>query len=827
MASRDFSKVWILTALLLLVTGCGGGGGGGSDSPDPQPPAVPVVAGEWQISETLADDCGSSGTTNTYVATVTQNGSQVVVTYGGVSRSGTMTGNELTWSGSYPEDGGTTTVSSLILNFSGDSATGNATWSWTDGTQSCSGTSSITATRLSTPAPAAPTDANAVATSSGSVDLMWRDNSDNEQSFVIERSAVSITTGFTVAATVAADSQSYADSGLTPATTYYYRVAASNADGQSDFSNVASVTTEAAPLQPPLAPSGLNGSAINSTSVQLFWIDNSDNESSFEVFQALGTAGNFNLVSTRPANETSVVIDGLDPATDYAFKVVAINSAGSSPDSNIQEITTPADARIPTTPSVPTVGDATSSSLTLRWMDLSDNETGFRIYRSASRDGQYVEVTTTAASATSYTNTGLAPSTTYWYRISAFNATGESALTAPVSGMTSAPPITVPTTPSGLTVGSATASSLTLNWTDTSDNETGFRVFRSESENGSYVEIATTLAAEANYVDRALRPSTEYWYRVSAFNSAGESTASRSANGTTLAPPSAVPEAPTEPGIANLGETSVTITWVDNSDNETGFELGTCTGTIVVSSNLLRCMNGFTQFAQVGADITALQVTGLQPNTRYDIFVRAFNSAGESNNTGVRFTTTAGQQTVTLSAIATNAVIANSLDSQVAETAYPNSFPAVGVNWAFNLTGTSDSVAFAGLVKFDTTSLQGRTIVSATLNFESRTAPPGFNPQNFDIGTVATFWDQSTVTWNQATGLLYYNAGWTRDIAYPTFVGQDYAINMTGVVQNWANGLFDNEGIGFFSSNYAASPGNNSSLDAYDFTVPTLTVTFE
>ena len=47
-----------------------------------------------------------------------------------------------------------------------------------------------------------------------------------------------------------------------------------------------------------------------------------------------------------------------------------------------------------------------------------------------------------------------------------------------------------------------------------------------------------------------------------------------------------------------------------------------------------------------------------------------------------------------------------------------------------------------------------------------------------------------------------------------------------GIVQNWANGTFDNNGLGFLSSNYGVFPGNIDSLDAYDFFYPTLTVTY-
>jgi fibronectin type 3 domain-containing protein len=827
--TRSFSSF----VALFLVASCGGGGGGGGDGDTGSNPiTVPDVAGTWEITETHTDDCGDGNNQDVWTATITQDGISVTVSYGGVARTGTMNGNVLTWSGSYPEEGGTTTVSSLTITFSGDSASGSATWSWTDGSSACSGTTAISAQRSSTSGtvPGAPTGLNAVATSSGSVDLTWQDNADNEDAYIVERSEVSSTTGFSVVTTLPADSQLFSDTGLAPSTTYYYRVASSNTDGQSGYSNVDSATTDAAPPTPPVAPSNLDGSATSSTSVDLFWTDQSDNESRFDIYQAISPAGSFTLAQSVSANVISASVGGLVPNTTYAFKVVAVNSAGPSLDSNIHEITTPPEPiDIPNPPSALTVGNATHNSLTLNWSDNSDNETGFRIYRATSQNGTYTQIAST--SATSYTNTGLSSEATYWYKVSAYNDAGESAQTAPESGTTESAPITLPNAPTGLSVGGATDSSLTLSWTDNSNNETGFRIYRSGSQSGTYTQIATTSAT--SYTNAGLSSETTYWYKVSAYNDAGESAQTAPASGTTLAPPVVLPNPPSNPVISNVTATSATMSWTDNSNNESGFQVGFCTGLVSEGSNgVMSCLpgfnpgSGFVQIDQVGANVTSYTFTGLSADTQYSRFVRAYNTAGSSDNTGVRFTTAQGQQTVTLQAIASNVVMSNSLDSSWADTAYPGRFPAVGIMWASSLDGFPGSLAHAGLVKFDVSTLQGRTIDAATLNLEVNVTPVGFFPQNFDIGTVATSWNTSTVTWNQMMNFLFYNAGWRTNNPYPTFPGQTYSIDLTGIVQNWANGTFDNNGLGFLSSNYGVFPGNIDSLDAYDFFYPTLTVTY-
>jgi len=94
-------------------------------------------------------------------------------------------------------------------------------------------------------APAAPTGLAASPNGSGSVNLSWGDNSDDELGFAIERSTDNV--NFESAGSTGANVTTFADSGLTPETSYWYRVNAFNAGGNSSFSNTATATTDAAP----------------------------------------------------------------------------------------------------------------------------------------------------------------------------------------------------------------------------------------------------------------------------------------------------------------------------------------------------------------------------------------------------------------------------------------------------------------------------------------------------------------------------------------------------------------------------------------------------
>lgn len=94
--------------------------------------------------------------------------------------------------------------------------------------------------------PAAPSGLTATQSGLTSIDLAWTDNSSDETGFKIERKT-GIGGTYAEIHTTAADVTMYADTGLTANTTYYYRVRATNADGDSDYSNEADANTDYTP----------------------------------------------------------------------------------------------------------------------------------------------------------------------------------------------------------------------------------------------------------------------------------------------------------------------------------------------------------------------------------------------------------------------------------------------------------------------------------------------------------------------------------------------------------------------------------------------------
>lgn len=145
---------------------------------------------------------------------------------------------------------GTSPVNLSATTFSGLSVVKNASTTLEIGAVYTSGTGGVRLSNVSTvisytPAPpVAPSNLSATPLAFGTtsvVRLTWTDNSSDESGFLISRSLDGV--NFTHLATTSANWTIRDDSSVAPSTTYYYRINAYNAGGNSAYSNIASTTT--------------------------------------------------------------------------------------------------------------------------------------------------------------------------------------------------------------------------------------------------------------------------------------------------------------------------------------------------------------------------------------------------------------------------------------------------------------------------------------------------------------------------------------------------------------------------------------------------------
>ena len=153
-----------------------------------------------------------------------------------------------------------------------------------------------------------------------------------------------------------------------------------------------------------------------------------------------------------------------------------------------------------------------------------------------------------------------------------------------------------PAAPANLVATAVSSSQINLTWTDSDNTEQGFKIERCTGVGCSdFAQIATVGANVTSYSNTGLTASTNYSYRVRAYNAAGDSGYSNTASAITQAAP-ALPAAPTNLVATAVSKNQINLTWTDNSNNETGFRIERCKGST--------CTN-FSQIATVGANVRA------------------------------------------------------------------------------------------------------------------------------------------------------------------------------------------------------------------------------
>lgn len=460
-----------------------------------------------------------------------------------------------------------------------------------------------------TPLINAPSNLSVASTTSNSVNLTWVDNSTKETSFELQR--MNQSGGVEKTINLGANVTKYTDAGLNASTIYKYRIRTIFGQIYSEFSNEVSVTTGE---KAPAAPGNLTVVGSTSSSVSLSWSDNSNNETGFEV-QRLNSSGTLlKSINRGPNSKTFTDLD-LQPSTTYKYRILAFNDIGNSGYSNTVTTTTPAIVTIPSAPSdLKSVG-ATSNSVSLSWADNSDNETGFEVQRLNS-SGTLLKSVIRGANSKTYTDLNLQPSTTYKYRIRAVNSAGNSPFSNTITSTTLVL-VTAPSSPTGLKANTVTSNSVTMSWTDNSDNESGFKVERLDNS-GALLQVINLNANTTSYVDKNLSENSSYQYRVQAYNSDGSSGYSNTILITT--------NSNLLPAPANFAQSCVSwnrlcFSWTDNTNDETGYMINR------YDSSGINLLASFTlpQNTQNFVD------TLLTPDTYYSYSLMSYNSQVTGN----------------------------------------------------------------------------------------------------------------------------------------------------------------------------------------------------
>ncbi|WP_282126118.1 fibronectin type III domain-containing protein [Marinifilum flexuosum] len=402
---------------------------------------------------------------------------------------------------------------------------------------------------------------------------------------------------------------SYDYSSLSAETTYEFRVRANNEVGSSDYSAIASATTEAAPTAPD-TPTNLTASSITYSSMTISWDAMADTDD-YDL-QVRVQGGSWTTINQTG---TSYNYTGLTGETTYEFQVRANNEIGSSAYSVVESATTLEAPTAPETPANLMASSITYNSMTISWDAVTDADDYDLDVRP--QGGSW---TTINQAGTSYNYTGLAGETTYEFRVRANNEIGSSAYSAVEAATTLEAP-TAPGIPQNVIASNITYNSFTISWdalTDADDYDLDIRI-----SGGNWTSFNTS-ATSYDYTNADA--STNYEFRVRGNNEVGPG--EYSTIGSLTTDPVPAPNTPTGLSASNIASTSFTLNWnsmqfADNYDIQVR-ELGGAWESYSTTS-------------------TSFDYTSALDETTYEYQVRATNTTGDSDYTAIQSLTTLGE----------------------------------------------------------------------------------------------------------------------------------------------------------------------------------------
>ena len=357
--------------------------------------------------------------------------------------------------------------------------------------------------------PAVPTNLGATP-DNAKVDLNWNDNGESDLAgYNVYRSTTQGGPYSKVNGSLVTVSN-YTDTGLTNGTTYYYTVTAEdNGTNESGYSNEASAT----PVDlVPAAPTGLAATPAD-TQVGLNWNDNGESDlAGYNVYRSTTQGGPYTKINGPLVGVSDYTDTGLTNGTTYYYVVTAEDNAAQESGYSSEVNATP--QAVP--PAAPSNLGATpdNAKVDLNWDDNGEPDlAGYNVYRSTTLGGPYTKINGPLVGVSNYTDTSVSNGTTYYYVVTAENATLESGYSNEASAT---PQDLPPAAPTGLAAVRG-HTKVDLDWNDNGESDlAGYNVYRSTTQGGPYTKVNGSLVTVSDYTDTGLTNGTTYYYVITA-----------------------------------------------------------------------------------------------------------------------------------------------------------------------------------------------------------------------------------------------------------------------------------------------------------------------
>jgi outer membrane protein assembly factor BamB len=283
----------------------------------------------------------------------------------------------------------------------------------------------------------------------------------------------------------------------------------------------------------PLPPSSTQAVAVSPLEIDITWRDNSSDEISFQLERRSGWYGTYQTIATLPSNQTSYEDKSVLSNHAYFYRLKALGSASSDYSNQTQARTPPL---APVAPAGLSAAAKSAYEIRLQWNPMSAVAQGIEIYRSNTAAGPFTWIGWAPNGVTTYLDqhpdliegntikSGTpSPGQTYFYKIRAYNETGFSASTTPVSATTLdlnlAPPRSFHAEVHGY-------SYTTLTWQLPATNDinaiSGYILERASKYLPFFQQIASLSASTLSYTD-LVQDGGDTIYRLRAYNSTDQS----------------------------------------------------------------------------------------------------------------------------------------------------------------------------------------------------------------------------------------------------------------------------------------------------------------
>ncbi len=388
---------------------------------------------------------------------------------------------------------------------------------------------------------------------------------------------------------------------LTNGNLYYIKVIATNRYGSLDSTNIVSANVR--PFNSLIVIPG-------NTEAYLSWntVDIVDSYSiSYGVYPGLYTS------TISGITGTFAVIPGLINGTTYQFKVTASNVLGS--EISNQALATP--LAPPTAPTSVTTTALSTSQVKINWGASSGFGTiTYQVSRSLTSGGPYEIVISGLSSSTlTYTDTSASPGNQYYYVVTAGNEAGNS------PNSTESSVVTPTVAPDSLASTVLQTTSSVFQWAQSPGNAPiSYTLKRATVPSGPYANVVTcTTVGILNCTDSGISPGKQYYYVISATNSAGAT--GNSTELSVITPTSA----PTGLIFSSVTSSSLNLSWTSSP--------GTSSLITYTVSKSTSSGSGYSVVSGCsGLSSSSCNDSSLSPGTQYYYIVTATTAGGTSPN---------------------------------------------------------------------------------------------------------------------------------------------------------------------------------------------------